>query len=119
MHELAITEGLLEIALRTAQQAGAPRITRINLMIGAWSNIVDDSVSFYVDLLSRGTAAEGAVLNVRRELPLMTCRDCGYRGAATPPLPGTCAICGGTHVRTSGDMGLSVESIEVAYEDPG
>jgi hydrogenase nickel incorporation protein HypA/HybF len=117
MHEFAITEGILDIALRTAREAGAQRITKINLLIGAWSNIVDDSVAFYVDLLSRGTPAEGAVLSVRREPPLITCRECGYRGMATPPLPRTCATCGGTHVRSSGSMDLSVESIEVADEN--
>ena len=53
MHELPVTESVLEIALRHAKGAGAERITNIYLVIGQLSSIVDDSIQFYWDIVSK------------------------------------------------------------------
>jgi hydrogenase nickel incorporation protein HypA/HybF len=60
MHELPVTESLLEIALRHARKAGAERITRLNIVIGELSSIVDESIRFYWDIVSKDTMAEGS-----------------------------------------------------------
>jgi Zn finger protein HypA/HybF involved in hydrogenase expression len=60
MHELAVTESILEIALRHGQPAQARKITDLYLVIGQLSSIVDDSVQFYWDFISKNTPAEGA-----------------------------------------------------------
>ena len=64
MHELPITESILKIA--TGAAGGRP-ITVINLRIGELASIVDDSVQFYFDILSKGTLAEGATLHFDRQ----------------------------------------------------
>ncbi|MCB9457970.1 MAG: hydrogenase maturation nickel metallochaperone HypA, partial [Anaerolineaceae bacterium] len=55
MHELSVTQSILEIALRYGNQNGAKHITHLYLVIGDLSSIVDDSVQFYWDIISRGT----------------------------------------------------------------
>jgi hydrogenase nickel incorporation protein HypA/HybF len=77
MHERAVTESILDIAISHARQAGAARIRRINLVIGAMSGIMDDSVQFYFDFLSQGTMAEGAKLVFDRRPAVYRCRACG------------------------------------------
>jgi len=62
MHELAVTESIIEIVSRHAAEAGARKVSAINLVIGDLSSIVDDSVQFYFDYLSRDTIAAGAEL---------------------------------------------------------
>ena len=62
MHELSVTEGLIKIIVDEAEKRDIRKISRINLVIGDLASIVDDSVQFYYDILSKGTAAEGAVL---------------------------------------------------------
>ena len=60
MHELAITEEILRIAIEHAERAQAKRVTDINLVVGELSSVVDDSVQFYFDFgedLSPETAA--------------------------------------------------------------
>ena len=46
MHELAVTQSILEIALRHAERASARRILSINLVIGELTGFVDDSIQF-------------------------------------------------------------------------
>ena len=76
MHELSITESLLEIALRHADSAGAKRISDIYLVIGQLSSIVDESVQFYWDIVADGTIAKGAILHFQRIPTEIKCLDC-------------------------------------------
>jgi hydrogenase nickel incorporation protein HypA/HybF len=76
MHELAVTEEILRVALEHAERAQATRITDINLVIGALSTIVDDSVQFYFDFLSPDTIAAGAELHFERIPARLRCRQC-------------------------------------------
>lgn len=76
MHELTITESLLEIALRHADKAGATKITDLYLVIGQLSSVVDDSVQFYWDIIAKGTQAEGASLHFKRIPTELICLNC-------------------------------------------
>jgi hydrogenase nickel incorporation protein HypA/HybF len=78
MHELAITEDVLRVAIDHAQRAGARRIVTISLVVGDLSSVVDDSVQFYFDFLSRDTIAQGATLRFQRVAPKLRCRECGH-----------------------------------------
>jgi hydrogenase nickel incorporation protein HypA/HybF len=79
MHELAVTESILEISLRHADQANAKRITNLYLVIGQFASIVDDSVQFYWDIVSKETIAAGATLHFRRLPATLVCMDCTHQ----------------------------------------
>jgi hydrogenase nickel incorporation protein HypA/HybF len=77
MHELSVTQSILDLALQHAERAGATRLTKINLTVGEIAGIVDQSVQFYFDMLSKDTLAEGAEL-VFTEVPArFRCKECG------------------------------------------
>ena len=80
MHELSITQNILDISLRAAAAQGAKRIRVIRLELGPFSGVVPECVQMYLDVLGKGTAAEGARIEARR-LPLRV--EC--RTAAPPP----------------------------------
>ena len=63
MHELPVTESIFDIAKRYGQQANANRITDVYIVIGQLSSIVDDSVQFYWDIITRDTICDGAALH--------------------------------------------------------
>ncbi|MCJ7512974.1 MAG: hydrogenase maturation nickel metallochaperone HypA [Anaerolineales bacterium] len=112
MHELSVTQSLLEIALRHAREAGAQRVTDLYLVIGDWSSIVDDSVQFYWDLVAQGTEAEGARLHFERIPARAICTDCQREFA---PGGGSllCPGCGGSRLRLLAGDQLHLESIGI------
>jgi hydrogenase nickel incorporation protein HypA/HybF len=116
MHELAATEHLLALALEHAEAAGARRITAINVVAGDLSGVLDDAMQLYVDLLSRGTRAEGTRLHVRRVPATLRCQACASRHVALLPLYGVCPACGSPRLELEGGRELYVESIEVDDE---
>lgn len=119
MHELAATQNLLQIALDAAAGAGATRVLGIDVVIGELTSMVDDSVQFYFDALSRDTAAAGARLRFRREPAIATCSACGHRAAVRPPLLPICEACGGQGITVAGGQEFYVDSIEVENESSG
>jgi hydrogenase nickel incorporation protein HypA/HybF len=112
MHELTVTESILEIALRHAGQAQAKRVTDLHLVIGQLSSIVDDSVQFYWDFISEHTPAEGARLHFQRIPSEFLCLDCDRSY-----LPGrddlACPSCGSAHIKILKGEEFYLESIEV------
>lgn len=119
MHELSVTQSLLDIALRHGQQAGAQRVTDLYLVIGEWSSIVDDSVQFYWDIVAQGTPAEGARLHFERIPARAACGECGREFA-----PGgeslLCPDCGSSRLRLlTGDQ-FRLDSIAIeSGAEPG
>ncbi|MGH2534859.1 MAG: hydrogenase maturation nickel metallochaperone HypA [Thermomicrobiales bacterium] len=76
MHELSVMAYLLERVEAHADRLGASKVLAINLVVGERSSIVDDSLLFYFDLLTPGTVADGAALNVRRTEMRCHCSRC-------------------------------------------
>jgi hydrogenase nickel incorporation protein HypA/HybF len=112
MHELAVTESLLEIALRHAKTAQAKKVTDLYLVIGQLSSIVDDSVQFYWEMISEGTPAQGSVLHFQRIQTELECQECSARYApAGEDL--ACPECGSLRIRIIAGEEFQLEAIEV------
>lgn len=79
MHELPVTENILEISLKYAKEADASQITNIYLVIGQMASIVDDSIQFYWDIVSKGTIAEKAHLHFNRIPTKFECSRCKHQ----------------------------------------
>jgi hydrogenase nickel incorporation protein HypA/HybF len=112
MHELSVTESILEISLRHAKHANANRITNLYLVIGQLASIVDDSVQFYWDIISKGTIADGATLHFRRIPATLLCTDCNQQ--YNPGEDGfSCPKCRGSHVKVIAGEEFFMEAIDV------
>lgn len=115
MHELTVTENILEIAARHARQAQAARVTDIHIVIGQLSSIVDDSVQFYWDIISEDTLCAGAKLHFERRPARLSCSECGNSYTLQGELM-VCPSCDSASVVIiSGDEFL-LESIEIEKE---
>jgi hydrogenase nickel incorporation protein HypA/HybF len=117
MHELMITENILEIALHHAADTEATRITDLYLVVGELASIVDDSVQFYWDFVSEDTIAAGATLHFRRVSAQMQCQSCQYTYSPRESLP--CPACGSTLSRITAGEEFYLEAIDVDQEPVG
>jgi hydrogenase nickel incorporation protein HypA/HybF len=73
MHELSLTQNLLDLALKHAAEK---RIVRVNLLIGEFSDEREEAIQFYWDDLAKGTPAEDAQLHFQRVDAEMKCLEC-------------------------------------------
>lgn len=112
MHELAVTESILDISERHARESQAVRVIRINIIIGRLSSIVDDSVQFYWDIISKDSICFGAKLNFERKVAVLHCNSCSkdyeIEGSLQP-----CPLCGSPDITVKSGEEFYVDSIEI------
>ena len=112
MHEFSITQNILSIALEKANAVNASRVSKINLVIGEMSGIVDECVEFYFDFLNKDTIAAQASLSFQHPPTRLHCRNCD---ATFSPdnLDWTCPKCHEQSIEIVSGRECYVESIEV------
>ncbi|MDT8440079.1 MAG: hydrogenase maturation nickel metallochaperone HypA [Desulfuromonadales bacterium] len=113
MHELSLTQSLIEIAVEHARREGARAITAVTLEIGALSGVIPEAVEFAFEACSKGTLAEGALLRIEAVDGLGYCRDCDREWPMTN-LTDPCPQCGAfaLEVRQGQEMTLIEMEIE-------
>ena len=112
MHELAVTEHILDIALKAAKEQNAVRIRAIRLRMGPFAGIVPECVQMYLDVLAKDTIAEGAKIEVI-EVPLrVRCLDCG-RESDIDRRHIECPFCKSIRLKRLSGREFLVDSLEV------
>ncbi|MEJ2471291.1 MAG: hydrogenase maturation nickel metallochaperone HypA [Desulfuromonadales bacterium] len=98
MHELSLTQSLIEAAVDHAKRAKAERILSVTVEIGALSGVIADAVLFAYDVCSRDTLAEGSRLEIRHIAGRGHCLDC-QREAEITTLTHVCPHCSSLALR--------------------
>ncbi len=78
MHELQVTERILNIALKHATTNNVTKIISIQLKVGEMSDLEDEWMQKYFDYLSKDSIAKGAILKIERTPVIMECDECGH-----------------------------------------
>jgi hydrogenase nickel incorporation protein HypA/HybF len=112
MHEMAITQNILDIVLDTAKQSNAKKVSSVTLVVGSLAQVVPDCVSFYFELMSKDTIAEGAEFIVKDVPAKAECAKCGTVFEAED-MSLKCPECGELFGKLISGRELSVESIDV------
>ncbi len=112
MHELAVTESILEITLRHARESNARRVTDLYLVVGSLSSIVDDSVQFYWDFVAKESLAAGAKLHFRRIPAEFLCLDCTRKFSPSGE-DFLCPGCGSPRLKITAGEEFFLESIAI------
>lgn len=115
MHELQITERILNIVLEHAKGQRIERIVRIHLRIGELSDLEDEWIQHYFDYLSRGTLAERAELAITRAPIVLCCEACSCSFEIKRDALGTstCPQCSASRLQLVSGRGYLVQNMEV------
>lgn len=109
MHELAITQSVVDAVLAKLPDE---RITLVSLDIGTLSGIEPDALRFCFELVTAGTALDGAALEIARPRGRAHCRRC----AADFDLDTAILLCacGSADVEVQSGRELTIRSVRVA-----
>lgn len=77
MHEMALAQGILNIALRAAAENGAVKVGRIKVLIGQMTHVEPEALKFGFEALAVETIAAGAELALTAVPLVGRCDDCG------------------------------------------
>lgn len=110
MHELGIAGALLGAVER---RAGGRRVHRARVRAGVLLHISGPALNQAFIMLSDGTVADGARLDVVIEPVRLACRSCG-RETSSDRLLSACPGCGGSDLDIQGGDGLVLESVQLA-----
>ena len=121
MHEMSITQALLELVLT---HAGGQHVTDVYLRVGAMSSVVPDSVSLFFEYLSQNTLAEGARLHFDFPPSRLVCAVCKDETLVAPgqeqrqaavvrALAAGCSTCGEKQLRIVEGIEFDLVSLSV------
>ncbi|HIJ81319.1 MAG TPA: hydrogenase maturation nickel metallochaperone HypA [Desulfuromonadales bacterium] len=109
MHEMSITQGIIELCL---EHAAGRRVIALDVEIGELSSVVPEAIEFCFDACSRDTLLEGARLSILRIPGSGECRECGHVTPLTE-LYDACRNCGSHRVVILSGEEMRVKEIEV------
>jgi hydrogenase nickel incorporation protein HypA/HybF len=115
MHELPVTQNIINICIEEAEKNDAKSIDKINIVVGALSDVVPESIHMYFELLAKGTILQGCILNVKKVKARLLCKDCGFEEEMNKR-GFICSSCKSENVKILGSSQLYIESMEVSED---
>ena len=76
MHELGITQSIVEIAERTARDQDARKVLSVTIEVGDLSGVIPDAVEFCYEVCAQETLLEGSRLIINRIEGRGRCQEC-------------------------------------------
>ena len=102
MHEMAIAQGVLDIAFGEMDRRAATRLNKIKISIGEFSGVVKEALEFAFQVLKADTPAGACDVEIEVVAMTAVCKTCGPAAASLNDLNLICSTCGETMTITSG-----------------
>jgi hydrogenase nickel incorporation protein HypA/HybF len=109
MHELSITQSLIEAVL---DRIGERKVTAVNVRVGPLSGVLPDAMRFCFDVASAGTSLAGAQLLIDEPQGRARCRSCRDEFELADLI--LLCPCGSADVEVLSGRELTLMSVEVA-----
>jgi hydrogenase nickel incorporation protein HypA/HybF len=111
VHELAITQGLVDLV---AQRADGRQVVAVHVRVGELSGVIADAMAFCFDVAAAGTAVDGADLVIDEVRGRILCAACGRESEVADRV--LLCVCGSADVTVIAGDDLSVAYVELARE---
>lgn len=112
MHEMSLCESVLQILEDSARSQGFSSIKRVWLEIGMLSCVEPEAMWFSFDVVTKGSLAENATLEIERVPATARCLSC-HQDVMINQYGDLCSVCGGSDLQISGGDQLRVKELEV------
>ncbi len=112
MHELSLTQNLIEIAEEHARRENAAVIKSVTIEIGALSGVIPEAVEFAFEACTRDTLADGATLEIHHIPALGCCQQCGQESEMESLLD-NCPACGSYALDVLKGQEMSLVEMEI------
>jgi hydrogenase nickel incorporation protein HypA/HybF len=111
MHEMSIAQSIMDIVEQEMARHGVSRVSVIRLVIGEFTAVVPQSLSFCFELIIKDTPLEGVRLEME-QVPLTgRCQACG-REFPIREYQFICPACQSQEIETIAGKELFVKEIE-------
>jgi hydrogenase nickel incorporation protein HypA/HybF len=108
MHEVAVMQGVVKTILQSLSQAGASRVTNVQLAIGRSGHFTEENARLYFAVLTKNTPIEGASLTISWLPATLQCLSCFHRFSS-------CELAERTMCPKCGDMVMEIEHQDICY----
>mgnify|MGYP005840135953 CR=1 FL=1 len=116
MHELGITQGIIDRAREVAVENGARKVTDLYLTMTPAADFTFDSIEMYFEMLTEeDDLFQGARLHLQWAPVAATCLNCSDEFSTDAPQP-ICPQCGSTTVRLDPDAPM-VQLTDVGIDE--
>ncbi len=112
MHEMSLAEGIRQIIDTQAVAHGFQRVTALRLEIGRFAGVEKPALEFALDVVLRGSAAEGAGVEMIDLPGRALCYDCGETVEIADRLD-PCPLCGSGKIMPEGGSEMRIKDMEV------
>ncbi|MCD8085871.1 MAG: hydrogenase maturation nickel metallochaperone HypA [Clostridiales bacterium] len=116
MHELPITQSICNLAVQEAERVGATKVCAIRIKMGEYTDYVPVIIQEYFNVVSEGTLAEGAVLEIETVPAVLRCHACGGE-SPMERFRMKCPACGSRDVELITGKEFYIDSMEVETDD--
>lgn len=112
MHEMAIAQSILDIAVTHAERHQAKKINTITLQIGELTGVEPEALVFCFSALAAETLATGAELQIQMIPLVIHCPSC-RQDFPVEHYRFVCPVCGSLDITILSGRELKVEHLEV------
>lgn len=117
MHEVAAMRGAVRTVLQQMEEAGAARVTAVELVLGASGHMREDAALQYWTLFTQGSPAHDAAVNITWSPATYQCFSCLHQFDSTEPAESiACPACGEVALEIAHSDVCAVRSIKVAFD---
>ncbi|MAR00727.1 MAG: hydrogenase maturation nickel metallochaperone HypA [Oceanospirillaceae bacterium] len=112
MHEMSLCEGILQVLENSAEAQGFQRVKSVWLEIGQLAGVEQSALEFSFDVVTRGTLAENAALNIINIPADAWCLPCA-KAVEIHQRFDPCPDCGSHQLQVQGGDEMRIKELEV------